>query len=511
MCGKDIKVLIVDDVAMVREMIWETVEQIGYRVIGEAVSGHEALKKVMQLRPDVVLMDIEMPGISGIEATEQIQQVCPTPVVILSAYETRKLVENSSQAGAGAYLVKPPDPRQLERAITIAMARFADLISLQRLNTELAELNDIIANITSTLALDQVLQRIVDAANKLFPENCGTSIQLKDEKTRLFTIVTSNFRGENLQHITFEPEEGIAGQVLKDQQPRNVADVTQESNFKFGANPPVYRSLLVVPLISKKHVMGTLSINSQIPNAFNSKDVQLLQGLGRYAAIAVHNANLFEQVQEDAKTKSLLLKEVNHRVGNNLSILQGLFHLRKLKINSEDLGSYQKVVQDIGNQIQGLVQVHKMLSSTHWAPILLSDLTRSMITANLALVGSDKKVEINVVPSNLRIDAKQANNLAMIINELATNSIKYAFVKNKIGRITVNMSSRDNFIEFEYRDNGPGFPEKVLKKEQYNLGFDLIQSTICHNLDGEFSIYNDRGAVTFLKFPQDTKSRFFEA
>jgi CheY-like chemotaxis protein len=82
-------------------------------------------------------MDIEMPKKNGIEATRDIYEFCPTPVVILTAYETAALVEQASVAGAGAYLVKPPKARELERAIMIAMARFRDLIALRNLNEEL--------------------------------------------------------------------------------------------------------------------------------------------------------------------------------------------------------------------------------------------------------------------------------------------------------------------------------------------------------------------------------------
>jgi AmiR/NasT family two-component response regulator len=135
--GKKVRVLMAEDDPLVSEMIRGTLEDLGYTVVGEAIDGRQAVELTGVLQPDVILMDIEMPGVNGIEATQQIYETHPTPVVMLTAYETPTLVQQASVAGVGAYLVKPPKARELERAIIIAMARFDDLMKLRRLNEEL--------------------------------------------------------------------------------------------------------------------------------------------------------------------------------------------------------------------------------------------------------------------------------------------------------------------------------------------------------------------------------------
>lgn len=134
---KDTRVLIAEDDYLVSEMIRGLLEKVGYTVVGEATNGLEAVEMTQSLRPDVVLMDIKMPDMDGLEVTRRIHQSCPTPVVVLTAYETPELVEEASAVGVGAYLVKPSDAREMERAVTIAMARFGDLMELRRLNAEL--------------------------------------------------------------------------------------------------------------------------------------------------------------------------------------------------------------------------------------------------------------------------------------------------------------------------------------------------------------------------------------
>ncbi|MDY7079141.1 MAG: response regulator [Chloroflexota bacterium] len=126
----NIRVLVAEDDYLVGEMIKGLLEDSGYAVVGEATTGLEVIEMVQSLRPDVVLMDIKMPDMDGIEATRLIYERCPTPVVVLTAYETEVLVEGATEAGVGAYLIKPPNAREIERAITISLARFDDIVKL---------------------------------------------------------------------------------------------------------------------------------------------------------------------------------------------------------------------------------------------------------------------------------------------------------------------------------------------------------------------------------------------
>ncbi len=136
---KETHVLIVEDDPMVGEMIQGLLEDIGCTVAGKAIDGLQAIEMTQSLQPDVVLMDIKMPNMDGIEATRHIYESCPTPVVVLTAHEAPELVEGASAAGVGAYLVKPSNMREMERAISIAIARFDDLMELRRLNAELQD------------------------------------------------------------------------------------------------------------------------------------------------------------------------------------------------------------------------------------------------------------------------------------------------------------------------------------------------------------------------------------
>ncbi len=126
-----------EDEFLVCREITRLLEDAGFIVAGTAANGKKAVEIVRSLKPDVVIMDIKMPELDGLQAAAQIQETSPTPVVVLTAYESHDLLERASLAGVGAYLVKPPNSAGIERAVAIAMARHNDLLRLRRMNEEL--------------------------------------------------------------------------------------------------------------------------------------------------------------------------------------------------------------------------------------------------------------------------------------------------------------------------------------------------------------------------------------
>jgi len=136
---KPLRVLIVDDQESIRELLRRQLEKIGHTVVGKASNGLQAIELIESLNPDIVLMDIEMPKMDGLEATRIILDKNPKPIILLTSHEDSEMVRQASQAGAGAYLLKPPSVDEIERTMIIAAARFADLMELRRLNSKLTE------------------------------------------------------------------------------------------------------------------------------------------------------------------------------------------------------------------------------------------------------------------------------------------------------------------------------------------------------------------------------------
>lgn len=137
--GRPPRVLVAEDEALIRLDLVEMLREEGYEIAGEAADGEEAVKLAGELRPDLVIMDVKMPKMDGIEAASTIAGERIAPVVILTAFSQRELVERARDAGAMAYLVKPFAKHDLVPAIEVALSRFAELHALE---VEVAGLTD---------------------------------------------------------------------------------------------------------------------------------------------------------------------------------------------------------------------------------------------------------------------------------------------------------------------------------------------------------------------------------
>ena len=126
------RVLVAEDEALIRMDLVEMLQEEGYVVVGEAGDGGSAVRLAQELRPDLVLLDVKMPVLDGLSAAEQIVAARIAPVVILTAFSQRDLVERAREAGVMAYLVKPFQKKDLLPAIEMAASRFSELVTLER-------------------------------------------------------------------------------------------------------------------------------------------------------------------------------------------------------------------------------------------------------------------------------------------------------------------------------------------------------------------------------------------
>jgi response regulator NasT len=126
------RVVIAEDEALIRLDLKEMLEEEGFDVVAEAGDGESAVSLVEQHRPDLVVLDVKMPQLDGISAAERIAGARLAPVVMLTAFSQRELVERAREAGAMAYVVKPFGKADLLPAVEMAMSRYDELVTLER-------------------------------------------------------------------------------------------------------------------------------------------------------------------------------------------------------------------------------------------------------------------------------------------------------------------------------------------------------------------------------------------
>ena len=156
------RILIVDDNVLALETIQEILERQGYEVVGRAMNGAQAIDLVEALTPDLVVMDIEMPRLNGLEAAQQIQNRYPTPVVMLTAHDAPDLVARAGEVGVMSYILKPPRPDVVALVLPLALVRFRELQELRRVNEELARALEQVKTLSGLLPICANCKRIRD-------------------------------------------------------------------------------------------------------------------------------------------------------------------------------------------------------------------------------------------------------------------------------------------------------------------------------------------------------------
>lgn len=191
--GKALRILIADDEAVIRLGLRTMLEAQGYRVVGEAADGTRALDLVSRLKPDLVFLDIKMPGVDGLQAARRLQQDGNTPVVILTAYSDREFVDSAKASGVLAYLVKPMRESDLRPAIEVAMSRFAEI---QALRGEVEDLEDSLET-----------RKVVERAKGILMRKLGI------EEAEAFNRIQRESRN------TRRPMKEIAQSIISDENP----------------------------------------------------------------------------------------------------------------------------------------------------------------------------------------------------------------------------------------------------------------------------------------------------
>jgi two-component sensor histidine kinase/CheY-like chemotaxis protein len=216
---------------------------------------------------------------------------------------------------------------------------------------------------------------------------------------------------------------------------------------------------------------------------------------------------LYQQAERDSQTKAELLKEVNHRVKNNLITILGLLLTEQRHAPMEGRRFVQAAMDNLAHRIEGLLEVHNLLSESQWGPMRLSDLADRIIHVVTNAAPRDYRVVVKVHPSAVEVSPRQANSLALVFNELATNTIKHALSDRNWVVITVQMQHDGDIIRIEYRDNGSGYSPEVLGREPQSVGIHLIQQLITETLRGRLVLASENGAVTTMHIKVEDTQR----
>ena len=519
-------ILVVDDDPVSLSIVMEYLQECDFRVI-ISKDGASGLKRADHIHPDLILLDVRMPGIDGFEVCRRLkanEHTRDIPVIFLTVDTETEAKVKGFQVGGVDYITKPfQEQEMLARVNAHLNARKAQK-ELQKKNVQLEQeiaerqwASERLAGLNvclSTFGIDyeENINRLTALCGELLGSACALYNRL--DAGMLCSL------GQWNTPPGYKPQDNPDGHICYDviqqgdAEPHIIRNLPKTPYVHTDPNVQLYQLETYIGQAVKcgDEFVGSLCVIYQQDYEPSENDLRLL-GIAASALGAEENRKraeeeikrLYEQTRRDAKTKATLLDEVNHRIGNNLAALTGILSFEQARTNV-DQAIYQAVMTDLINRVLGLATVHRMLSAAQWSPLLLSELAEQLITLSLQSLAQDKQVTVQVSPSPVQVTAKQANNLALVLNELITNSVKYAWPERKNGRITVRVErqEKDNapdVILVEFRDDGPGYPQDVLRLERYHVGWDLIQNLVGHGMRGEVTLRNDAGAVTIIRFP----------
>ena len=232
---------------------------------------------------------------------------------------------------------------------------------------------------------------------------------------------------------------------------------------------------------------------------------QLSYGIGALLLLLLaglyFNYRKTKKISDQLKIKNdeneLLLKEIHHRVKNNLEIVSGLLELQSAQIDDE---SIQRAMIDSQNRVQAMGILHqKLYQGINLDSIDMKDYFLNLSEGILDTFNADQKVTIDLVVQNLELDVDTAIPIGLIVNELLTNSLKYAFPNDGLGAISIDLKELDNdYLELQVKDSGIGINEDEQPKGT-GFGSQLV-ALLTKQLDGQLTRNYDKGTVITLKF-----------
>lgn len=303
--------------------------------------------------------------------------------------------------------------------------------------------------------------------------------------------------------------EGLAGWVVGHGCSLAVPDVAAELPVPGPLYPALLtthlgtdvHAVLFVPLRLKATVAGVLQVLDARSRSFDAQDQSLAESIAAAAGSAIDRAHLYEQARRDAVVRDTLLREVNHRVKNNLSAILGLVHAEGRRTREGDKLHPQEMLDDLAARVGSLATVHAILSASGWRPLEVGELAREVFAAAALASDSDDRrmaMELNAAP--IQVDPEQAHHLALVLGELTTNALKYGRGDQGL-QVALHVGLDDGQVCLVYRDGGPGYPPAVLAGQDRSVGLWLVDSIVRTSLRGHWDMANDGGAVTRVCFP----------
>ncbi len=318
-------VLVVDDSAEIRHFLVQYVlAPLGYRTI-TAADGLDGLQMAVAQKPDLMIVDVQMPHMSGLELLRRLhQRQLRIPVVLATAHGSEQVAVEAFRLGVRDYVIKPFVIEEIQRIITqifreSRLERDRDQLveeltrANHRLRQQAQEVNVLYGigkSVSSSLQIEEVLERVIDAAVYLADAEEGAIFLLDEQKGDLYVRAAKNVQSA-AEALRLEMQDSIAGRVLRNKQTAilNKWDLP-DAGIPAGEQPK--RSYVYIPMISRGHPLGLLAVGNRVDSRpFEDREARILSALASYAAIAITNAMLYDRSVKEWNQLSTIINRTD--------------------------------------------------------------------------------------------------------------------------------------------------------------------------------------------------------
>ncbi|MBI5379299.1 MAG: sensor histidine kinase [Nitrospirae bacterium] len=254
-------------------------------------------------------------------------------------------------------------------------------------------------------------------------------------------------------------------------------------------------------LLTRNQILGVMCLGLDDLHYLSDTEATLLGNIAGLAAVAIENAELFSLVERRSQQVSILLHEAHHRIKNNLQAISGLL---TLQLSEHEDPAIRMTILDNLTRLRSIAVVHQLLSQEEVSSVRLLDLSSKIFEMVIQATTEGKAIRYEVKGDDVEVPATKATSIALVLNELAINSIKHGFRGRESGAIQLQCSRRENRVCLEFSDNGVGLPEGFALQTHQNLGLQIAANLVHDDLEGSFEILRapmpHRGTLARLAF-----------
>jgi PAS domain S-box-containing protein len=464
-------ILLVDDDSFIIKSIGTSLERDGYKVTS-ADSGEKAIQLLNESVFDLVITDLIMQEIDGFQVLKAAKNLKIKPmVIILTGHSDINLAIDSLRLGADDYALKPCEHEELTFRLNNCFEKLETKKKIRLSEEKLKE---------SYLRYQTVADFTYDWETWIDPEGNYAYVSPSCER----------ISGYNSEMFIKDPD-----LLIKITHPDDKQLVI--NHFKTGEalSSPMYP--IDFRIIKKNG--DTVWINHACKRVFD-KEKNYLGRRGSNRDITDRKAYQ-KELEKSLNEKETLLQEIHHRVKNNMTVISSLLGLQITSVSDEKA---KEALQDSRNRVHTMSTVHETLYRSDNLAFVniqtyLSELGKTIIQSY-----STDKVNMNIEAENILIGVKQASTLGLIVNELISNSLKYAFPDVGNDEINLSVKKLDKELELIVEDNGVGIPDGVDLKNSSTLGLKLVYTLVENQLDGSIGMESENGTKYIIKFNIET-------